>query len=61
MLLAVVLVLGCYLLMLLLPLTLLHHVTLAASLTFLSIMHIQRQFYEDGVFVIDVTGELELE
>ncbi|XP_063851703.1 lysophospholipid acyltransferase 6-like [Scylla paramamosain] len=58
MLLAVALVLGCYLLMLLLPVTLLHHVTLAASLTFLSAMHIQRQFYEDGMFVIDVTGPL---
>ncbi|KAK4312918.1 hypothetical protein Pmani_015689 [Petrolisthes manimaculis] len=56
--LAVLLVLGCYLLMMLLPLTLLHHVTLAASLTFLSVMHIQRQFYEDGLFVIDVTGPL---
>lgn len=57
-LLAVALVLGCYLLMLLLPMTLLHHATLAASLTFLSVMHIQRQFYEDGMFVIDVTGPL---
>ncbi|XP_071544242.1 lysophospholipid acyltransferase 6 isoform X2 [Panulirus ornatus] len=57
-LLAVLLVLGCYMLMLLLPITLIHHVTLAASLTFLSAMHIQRQIYEDGAFVIDVTGPL---
>ncbi|XP_063611150.1 lysophospholipid acyltransferase 6-like [Penaeus indicus] len=57
-LLALALVVGCYLLMLLLPITLLHHVTLASSITFLSVMHIQRQLYEDGVFVIDVTGPM---
>ncbi|XP_069165540.1 lysophospholipid acyltransferase 6 isoform X2 [Procambarus clarkii] len=57
-LLAVLLVIGCYVLMLLLPITLVHHVTLAAAITFLSAMHIQRQIYEDGAFVIDVTGPM---
>ncbi|XP_042226224.1 lysophospholipid acyltransferase 1-like isoform X2 [Homarus americanus] len=57
-LLALLLVVGCYVLMLLLPITLIHHMSLAASLTFLSTMHIQRQIYEDGAFVIDVTGPM---
>nr|XP_053627289.1 lysophospholipid acyltransferase 6-like [Cherax quadricarinatus] len=56
--LALLLVVGCYALMLLLPITLIHHVTLAASITFLSAMHIQRQIYEDGAFVIDITGPM---
>ncbi|XP_064097463.1 lysophospholipid acyltransferase 6-like isoform X1 [Macrobrachium nipponense] len=56
--LALVLVIGCYILMITLPITLIHHVTLISSITFLSVMHIQRQLYEDGVFVIDVTGPM---
>lgn len=55
---ALVLVLGCYVLMVTLPITLIHHVTLMASITYLSVMHVQRQLYEDGVFVIDVTGPM---
>lgn len=57
-LLALLLVLGCYLLLLFVPATIIHRVMLVFALTFLSVMHLERQFYEDGVFVLDVTGPL---
>ncbi|CAL4068063.1 unnamed protein product, partial [Meganyctiphanes norvegica] len=57
-LLALLLVVGCYLLLLFVPATIVHRVMLVFALTFLSVMHLERQFYEDGVFVLDVTGPL---
>ncbi|KAL7638236.1 UNVERIFIED_CONTAM: hypothetical protein RMT77_010800 [Armadillidium vulgare] len=57
-LLAVLLVVVCYFLLNLLPPSIFHHATLLVSITFLSVIHIERQFYEDGLFVADITGPL---
>ena len=52
------LVIDYYLLLLFAPATIAHSVMLVFALTFLYVMLIEQQFYENGGFVSDVTGPL---
>uniref|UniRef100_A0A2P2I1K5 Lysophospholipid acyltransferase 1 n=1 Tax=Hirondellea gigas TaxID=1518452 RepID=A0A2P2I1K5_9CRUS len=59
-LLAVALGAACYCLLLLLPATAVHKVTMLLCMTLLSLAHIYRQSLQQAVFVIDITGPMML-
>ncbi|XP_076066640.1 lysophospholipid acyltransferase 6 [Oratosquilla oratoria] len=56
--LAIILAVTSYAFLVFLPPTVFHRATLVTSMLYLSLIHIQRQIYEDGVFVLDVTSTL---